>query len=97
MFNGTESFPKNELIQALRDTGTDFGPDLNAYTSADETVYMFDFLLDDPEALDLAFEVLSEWLSAATLEPEEVESERGIVLDEYRLRDESASGRSGAS
>ena len=95
MFNGTERFPKNELIQALRDIGTDFGPDLNAYTSADETVYMFDFHLDDPEALDLAFEVLSQWLSAATLRPEDVEAERGIVLDEYRLRDESANGRIG--
>ena len=86
LFNGTERFSKNDLIQALRSIGTDFGPDLNAYTSADETVYMFDFLLDNPEALDLAFEVLSQWLSAATLQPDDVEAERGIVLDEYRLR-----------
>ena len=93
LFNGTERFSKNELIQALRSIGTDFGPDLNAFTSADETVYMFDFQLDDPEALDLAFEVLSEWVSAATLRPDDVEAERGIVLDEYRLRSESASGR----
>ena len=95
LFKGTERFSKNELVQALRSIGTDFGPDLNAYTSADETVYMFDFQLDDPEALDLAFEVLSEWVSAATLRPEDVEAERGVVLDEYRLRDESASGRIG--
>ena len=54
---------------------------------------MFDFLLDNPEALDLAFEVLSQWLSAATLQPDDVEAERGIVLDEYRLRHESANGR----
>ena len=93
LFNGTERFSKNELVQALRSIGTDFGPDLNAFTSADETVYMFDFQLDDPEALDLAFEVLSEWVSAATLRPDDVEAERGIVLDEYRLRSESASGR----
>lgn len=93
LFNGTERFSKNDLIQALRSIGTDFGPDLNAYTSADETVYMFDFLLDNPEALDLAFEVLSQWLSAATLRPEDVEAERGIVLDEYRLTEESANGR----
>ena len=93
LFNGTERFSKNDLIQALRNIGTDFGPDLNAYTSADETVYMFDFLLDNPEALDLAFEVLSQWLSAATLRPDDVEAERGIVLDEYRLRHETANGR----
>ena len=95
LFNGTEEFSKNELIQALRSIGTDFGPDLNAYTSADETVYMFDVHLDNAEALDLAFEVLSQWLSAATLLPEDVEDERGIVLDEYRLRSESADGRIG--
>ncbi len=93
LFNGTERFSKNDLIQALRSIGTDFGPDLNAYTSADETVYMLDFLLDDPEALDLAFEVLSQWLSAATLRSDDVEAERGIVLDEYRLTEESANGR----
>ena len=93
LFNGTELFSKNELDQVLRDIGTDFGPDLNAYTSPDETVYILDFQLDDPEALDLAFTVLSEWASAATILPEDVSEERGIILDEYRLRDESASGR----
>ena len=93
LFNGTASFSKNELDQVLRDVGTDFGADLNAFTSPDETVYILDFQLDDPEALDLAFTVLSEWASAATILPEDVEEERGIVLDEYRLRDESASGR----
>ena len=69
LFNGTEKFSKLELRQALRDLGIEFGADLNAYTSADETVYFLDFQLDDPEALDLAFTVLSEWASAATLDP----------------------------
>ena len=92
LFNGTESFSELELRQALRDLGIEFGPDLNAYTSADETVYTLDFQLDDPEALDLAFTVLSEWASSATIAPEEVEAERGIVLDEYRLTGQSANG-----
>lgn len=92
LFNGTEKFSKLELRQALRDLGIEFGPDLNAYTSADETVYLLDFQLDDPEALDLAFTVFSEWASAATLDPAEVEAERGIVLDEHRLTDQSANG-----
>ena len=95
LFNGTERFSKNDLIQALRSIGIDFGHDLNAYTSADETVYRLDFLLDNPEALDLGFEVLAQWLSAATLEPEDVEAERGIIQDEYRLRNETANGRIG--
>ncbi len=95
LFNGTEEYSKNELDQVLRDIGTEFGADLNAYTSADETVYILDFHLDDPEALNLAFSVLSQWASAATLLPSDVSDERGIVIDEYRLRDESASGRIG--
>ena len=93
LFNGTASFSKNELDQVLRDVGTDFGAELNAFTSPDETVYILDFQLDDPEALDLAFTVLSEWASAATIFSDDVEEERGIILDEYRLRDESATGR----
>ncbi len=92
LFTGTDSFSKLELRQALRDLGIEFGPDLNADTSADETVYALDFQLDDPEALNLAFTVLSEWASSATIAPEEVEAERGIVLDEYRLTDQSANG-----
>ena len=95
LFNGTESFSKTELREVLRSIGVEVGPDLNAYTSADETVYILDFQLDDPGALDLAFTVLSEWASAATISPEEVEAERGIVVDEYRLFDESADGRIG--
>ena len=56
-------------------------------------VYSLDVALDDPEALDLAFTVLSQWASAATIRPADVEAERGIVTDEHRLRDESANGR----
>ena len=93
LFNGTEQFSHNELGQALRSIGTESGPDLNAYTSADETVYMLDLALDDPEALNLAFTVLSQWATAATIRPADVEAERGIVADEYRLRNESANGR----
>lgn len=96
LFNGTELFSQNELDQVLRDIGTEFGADLNAFTSPDETAYILDFQLDDSESLDLAFVVLSQWASAATLLAEDVEAERGIVIDEYRLRDESASGRIGA-
>ena len=56
-------------------------------------MYSLGLRLDDPEALDLAFSVLSQWASAATIRPQDVEAERGIVLDEYRVRSESANGR----
>lgn len=92
LFNGTEKFPKNELSKVLQGIGVEFGPDINAYTSYDETVYKLDLRADDAQAVNTAFEVLSQWAHAATIDPEDVEAERGIVRDEYRLRHETGTG-----
>ena len=92
LFRGTESFPGDELTDALRVIGTQTDPDDAANTAADETVYRLDFALDDPEALDTAFAVASQWASAAVIDAEAVEAERAIVVDEYRRRDEAANG-----
>ena len=93
LFNGTEKYPGNEIIDALESIGVEFGPDINAYTSYDETVYMLDLVIDEEEdSVGTAFDVLSQWAHAATIDPEDVEEERGIVRDEYRLRDESGQG-----
>ena len=93
LFNGTEKYPGNEITNALQDIGVEFGPDINAYTSYDETVYMLDLVIDEEEdSVATAFDVLSQWAHAATIDPNDVEEERGIVRDEYRLRDESGQG-----
>ncbi|MCY3851945.1 MAG: insulinase family protein [Acidimicrobiaceae bacterium] len=92
LFNGTEKFPGNELTGALQRIGVEFGPDINAYTSYDETVYELDARVDDEDAVDTVFEVLAQWAHAATLNPDDVEDERGIVRDEYRLRYETGDG-----
>ncbi|WP_419845976.1 M16 family metallopeptidase [Candidatus Poriferisocius sp.] len=93
LFNGTEKYPGNEITNALQDIGVEFGPDINAYTSYDETVYMLDLVIDEEEdSVATAFDVLSQWAHAATIDPDDVEEERGIVRDEYRLRDESGRG-----
>lgn len=92
LFNGTEQFPENELINVLRSFGASFGPDINAYTSFDETVYSLVVPADD-EAVGLGLDVLAEWLSAATLDTEDVFAERGVVLDEWRVRTQSNDGR----
>lgn len=84
-FNGTKSFEKQELVDFLEGIGMRFGPDLNAYTSFDETVYMLEVPLDDPAVFEKAFLVLQEWASALSLDPEEIEKERGVVLEEWRL------------
>ena len=93
MFNGTERFPANELVRVLQRFGSEFGADINAYTSYEETVYFLDLPTDDPETIATGFDVLLEWASAATLDPAEVDLERGVLLEEWRLRDQGFWGR----
>lgn len=84
-FNGTERYEKQELVDYLESLGMRFGPDLNAYTSFDETVYMLQVPTDSAGLLETGFEILSEWAGRIALEPEEIEKERGVVLEEWRL------------
>jgi zinc protease len=86
MFNGTERFPRNELVGALESFGPRFGPDINAHTTYDETVYELSLPTDDIELIDLGVAVLREWATGATLTEADVTEERGVVLDEWRLR-----------
>ncbi|MBZ0268550.1 insulinase family protein, partial [bacterium] len=86
LFNGTEKYEGNDIIAYLESIGARFGADLNAYTSFDETVYMLHIPTDKPGLLDEGFTVLSQFAAHATLETEEIEKERGVVLDEWRRR-----------
>lgn len=86
LFNGTKNFEKNELISFLQKMGLEFGGDLNAYTSFDETVYFLPIPTEDPENVDKALLVLSDWAHNATFENEEIDKERGVVMEEWRLR-----------
>jgi zinc protease len=84
-FNGTKRFPKQAIVDFVEKSGVRFGPDLNAYTSFDETVYMLQVPTDKPEILAKGFQVLRDWADGVTFETEEVEKERGVVLEEWRL------------
>ena len=84
-FNGTKHFEKNELVDYLQSVGVKFGAHLNAYTSFDETVYMLSVPSDNAEVLDKGFLVLEDWAHNANLTGEEIDKERGVVLEEYRL------------
>jgi zinc protease len=84
-FNGTKRFPKNDLIGFLERLGIRFGADLNASTSFDETTYTLTVPTDDPQLLDKAFDVLEDWAGAITLDPAQVEAEKGVVIEEWRL------------
>tara|TARA_R110001632_G_scaffold2635_3_gene11642 strand:+ start:1656 stop:4463 length:2808 start_codon:yes stop_codon:yes gene_type:complete len=85
-FNGTKNFEKNELVDYLQSIGVKFGADLNAYTSFDETVYILPIPSDDEETLNKGFQILSDWASATSLKGKDIDEERGVVLEELRLR-----------
>ncbi|MGY8826762.1 MAG: insulinase family protein [Candidatus Latescibacterota bacterium] len=84
-FNGTKNFEKQELVDYLEGIGMRFGPDLNAYTSFDETVYMLQVPMDSTEVIETAFQILEDWAHQVSFEPEEIDKERGVVVEEWRL------------
>ncbi len=84
-FNGTKHFKKNELTDYLQTIGMKFGADINAYTSFDETVYMLTIPSDSAELVDKGFLVLEDWAHNVTFEDEEIDKERGVVIEEWRI------------
>jgi zinc protease len=84
-FNGTKSFPRNEIINLLEKEGVRLGPDVNAYTSFDQTVYMLQIPTDSAALIEKAFRILEEWASAVTYDEKEIDKERGVVIEEWRL------------
>ena len=84
-FNGTVNFPKQELVNTIEKMGIRFGADLNAYTGFDETVYMLKVPTDQPELVDKGFQILEDWAHNVSLENEEIDKERGVILEERRL------------
>ncbi|MEM7370912.1 MAG: insulinase family protein [Bacteroidota bacterium] len=85
-FNGTKNFPKSELVDYLESIGTKFGAHLNAYTSFDETVYELRVPTDDPEQFDTGLQILEDWAHNVSFDGEEIEKERGVVIEEWRTR-----------
>ncbi|MCE2757002.1 MAG: insulinase family protein [Chitinophagaceae bacterium] len=84
-FNGTKNFKKNEIVSYLQSIGVEFGNDLNAYTSFDETVYILPIPTDQPSNLEKGFQILEDWAHQVTYFDEDINSERAIILEESRL------------
>ena len=79
------ALPSKRLSTTSSRSAAASAADLNAGTSYDYTVYWLEFPTDDPEILETAFQILSDWAFAISFEAEEVELERGVVLEEWRL------------
>ena len=86
-FNGTTHFPKKEMLNFLEKNGVKFGENVNAYTSFDETVYYMSNVPVIREGMvDSTLLILHDWANEITLEGEEIESERGVIREEWRTR-----------
>lgn len=84
-FNGTTHFPGNSLIDWLESVGVKFGANLNAYTSIDETVYNISSVPTARESVqDSCLLILHDWANDLTLDPEEIDKERGVIHQEWR-------------
>jgi zinc protease len=84
-FNGTKNFKKQELVDFLEKSGVNFGADLNAYTSFDETVYELQLPTDSADVFKKGFQILEDWAHNVSFENEEIDKERGVVIEEWRL------------
>ncbi len=84
-FNGTAHFEKQQIVNFMESIGMRFGPSLNAYTSFDETIYMLTIPVEKPEVMDKAFLILEDWAQNLTFDPTEIDKERGVIVEEWRL------------
>ena len=85
-FNGTKHFPKQEIVTFLESLGMRFGPSVNASTNFDETIYMLQVPTEKLDVLDRSFLILEDWAHAQTFDPVEIDKERGVIKEEWRIR-----------
>lgn len=86
-FNGTENFPGKGVINSLQKNGVEFGRNLNAYTSYDETVYnISEVPTATDELMDTCLLILHDWCNFLLLTEEEIDAERGVITEEWRTR-----------
>lgn len=86
-FNGTKHFPGKGIINTLEKHGVAFGRNINAYTSQDQTVYnLSDVPVTSAGLIDTCLLVLNDWSDFLLLTDEEIDLERGVILEEWRTR-----------
>ena len=84
-FNGTKNYEKNGIVKYFESIGLSFGGDLNAHTSFYETVYKLHLPTDNNEKFEKGVEILKEMVFDASLKDEDIENEKEIIVEEWRL------------
>ncbi len=90
-FNGTQNYPGKNMLNYLQSKSLRFGADINAYTGFDETVYNIDNVQTaDQNLMDSVLLVLRDWSCAITLDSEEIDAERKVIQEEWRMRNDAS-------
>ncbi len=84
-FNGTTHFAAQKLVEFMESIGMRFGPELNASTGFDQTIYQMRVPTDTPGPLRTAVQILEDWAHGMSFDPKEIDKERGVVIEEWRL------------
>ncbi len=84
-FNGTKNFPSNKMVDMLEEMGVKFGSELNAATGFDQTVYMLKIPTDSMEWINRGFQVIEDMAHQVSLEDADIEKERNVIVEEWRL------------
>ena len=86
-FNGTKNFPDKKLLEYLQSIGAEFGRNINASTGFEQTQYMLNNIPIIREGIiDSCLLVLHDYAHYVTCDPEEIDAERGVILEERRSR-----------
>lgn len=92
-YNGTKNFEKSAIVDYFESLGMAFGPEINAETSFENTTYIIQLPADNPEFLKKGLLVLHDWASEVTFNQEELDKERGVIVEEWRARKLGLGGR----
>jgi zinc protease len=84
-FNGTKHFAGQEITAFMESIGMQFGPSMNAFTNFDDTTYVLQVPTERAEVLEKAFLIMEDWARNLTFDPKEVDKERGVIVEEWRL------------
>ncbi len=84
-FNGSTQYPGNSMISELEKKGIVFGREINAYTGFEQTVYTLTLPTEDKELFDMGLKILEGWAFGALMTGEEIDKERGVIIEEWRM------------
>ena len=86
-FNGTKNFPDKLLLEWLQSIGAEFGRNINASTGFEQTQYMLNNIpIARESVIDSCLLVLHDYSHFVTCDPEEIDAERAVILEERRTR-----------